>query len=410
VSDETNFSTFTTLRFLGSPHNFKSRTVPTVGKIYIMDITFITLHDLSPNATILYASQSVSDVLGYEPSDVVAKSCFDFFHPEQVPLARDIHSNQIKLDKAAMLSYCKLKNKQQEWVGCECVFTVVYDVFIAATTIHTKGLKSEKRKEMAPEISAVFSPVISSTPADPRYHMIKHLSTKFVDRERSCEPRVAFIINRYSRTLPILYATHTSLSILGISAEDIRGHSFLKCISENHLEGAVDAIERAKENDSLAYLRFPWRNPFSRDSLTFSSGSQNRNLIKSGFSSSRGLLSETAIQCSTFEVEAVVTCTSDGIVVVLRRARQMVSAPPVLFASPWATNPLPPPFPRHCGEGFLQTARDMAVFVWSIRINEEVFDQYAQGRPNKYGDRSDSYVGYGMETDTSESSGESEDE
>jgi len=375
-----------------------------------MDITFITLHDLSPNATILYASQSVSDVLGYEPADIVAKSCFDFFHPEQVPLARDIHSNQIKLDKAAMLSYCKLKNKQNEWVGCECVFTVVYDVFIAATTIHTKGLKSEKRKEMAPEISAVFTPVISSTPEDPRYYMIKHLSTKFVDTERNCEPRVAFIVNRYSRTLPILYATHTSLSILGISAEDIRGHSFLKCISENHLEGAVDAIERAKENDSLAYLRFPWRNPLSRNCLTSSFANRNSNLVESGFTSSRELLSEISIQNSAFEVEAVVTCTSDGIVVVLRRARQVVSAPPVLFASPWATNPLPPPAPRVCGEGFLQTARDMAVFVWSIRINEEVFDRFAQGKPNEYGNRPDGYIGYGIETDTSESSGESEDE
>ena len=29
-----------------------------------------------------------------------------------------------------------MKNKQGEWIKCECVFTIVYDVFIAATTLY----------------------------------------------------------------------------------------------------------------------------------------------------------------------------------------------------------------------------------------------------------------------------------
>jgi PAS domain S-box-containing protein len=69
--------------------------------------TFLTMHDLSPHATVLYASDSIDDVLGYEPEEVVGKSCFDYFHPEELPFARDIHGESIQFDNAAVLSYCR---------------------------------------------------------------------------------------------------------------------------------------------------------------------------------------------------------------------------------------------------------------------------------------------------------------
>ena len=69
--------------------------------------TFLTMHDLSPQATVLYASDSIDDVLGYEPEEVVGKSCFDYFHPEELPFARDKHGESIQFDNAAVLSYCR---------------------------------------------------------------------------------------------------------------------------------------------------------------------------------------------------------------------------------------------------------------------------------------------------------------
>ena len=65
------------------------------------------MHDLSPSATVLYASDSIEDVLGYEPEEVVGKSCFDYFHPDELPFARDEHGKSINFDKAAVLSYCR---------------------------------------------------------------------------------------------------------------------------------------------------------------------------------------------------------------------------------------------------------------------------------------------------------------
>lgn len=65
------------------------------------------MHDLSPNATLLYASDSIEDVLGYLPEEVIGKSCFDYFHPKELPFARDKHGESIQFDNAAVLAYCK---------------------------------------------------------------------------------------------------------------------------------------------------------------------------------------------------------------------------------------------------------------------------------------------------------------
>ena len=94
-------------------------------------------------------SQSIEDILGYHPNEVVGKSCWEYFHPDEIPFAQAVHGRSIKLDKAANLNYCKIKNKQGKWISCECVFTVVYDVLIASTSIYRNGPKSQSRQRIS---------------------------------------------------------------------------------------------------------------------------------------------------------------------------------------------------------------------------------------------------------------------
>ena len=46
------------------------------------------------------------------------------------------------MDKAAVLAYCRVRARDGSWVGCECCFTIVYDVMIVCTSIYRQGLKS----------------------------------------------------------------------------------------------------------------------------------------------------------------------------------------------------------------------------------------------------------------------------
>jgi PAS domain S-box-containing protein len=101
------------------------------------------LADLSHDANIVFASESIVDILGYQPQEVQGRSCFDYFHPDEVPFARSVHNRGVLLDKAAVLHYARILSKDGRWVSCECCFTVVHDVLVACTSIYRRGKKSE---------------------------------------------------------------------------------------------------------------------------------------------------------------------------------------------------------------------------------------------------------------------------
>lgn len=453
-----------------------------------MDVTFITIHDLTPEARILYASDSIVDILGHTPDEVVNKSVWDWFHPNEVPFARAKHDRGVRLDKAAVLSYASIRNRQGEYVSCECCFSVVYDVMVCCTSIYRNGIGSQKRAVDAPLIRRLFT----SSPEDPRYHMLSHLSSKFTTRneEQEHEPRAALFLNRFTRTLTVMYATSGIEQVVGISNEEMKGRSFYYCIEENCLPDAVKVLESAKGNDSIAYMRFRFRDPRLEDThdvtsseseddimtdVTYSDedeeseaddshnsrpsnpGGESASRSRSGHSSNSansngagphginrtesgdsthpsethegvfGNGSDTRSSTSSvgspqsearvepIELEAVVSCTSDGLVVCLRRARPMIPGslplpgapqqahPNGIFAAPWAHQPvfhpaLPQPLPYPLGaqhssmlqagpspafqNAFMQSIREVAVFAWALTgINGSLAD-YAKGSPS----------------------------
>ncbi|KAF2662680.1 hypothetical protein K491DRAFT_700407 [Lophiostoma macrostomum CBS 122681] len=441
-----------------------------------MDTTFITIHDLSVDARILYSSDSIVDILGHTPDEVVNRSVWDWFHPQDVPVAKRKHQRGVKLDKAAVLSYAHIKNRNGDYVCCECCFSVVYDVMVCCTSIYRAGISSQKRAVEAPLVRRLFA----SSPKDPRYHMLSHLSSKFSlgDEEQTHEPRAALFLNRFTRSLTVMYATSGIEQIIGISSEAMKGRSFYYCIQENCLEDAVRCLESAKGNDSIAYLRFFFRDPRQDDPpeatsseseddiMTDITGSEdeseggvdaghpfdrahsgnNHSSESSGTNSneppshprtdsadstntsdthgaifgddSAALSSTSSLAASPpqseardepIELEAVVSCTSDGLVVCLRRARPLVpTALPIvepayrngIFAAPWAQEPmfhpaLPRALPYPLGavhptmaqagptpalqDAFMQSIRDVAVFAWALTgINGTIAD-YAKG-------------------------------
>ncbi|QPC76424.1 hypothetical protein HYE68_007176 [Fusarium pseudograminearum] len=222
-----------------------------------MEHTFLTIHNLHPDANILYASDSIFEILGYSPQEVLGRSAFEYFHPEEIPYARSVHSRGVLLDKAAVLHYARLRSRDGRWVSSECVFSIVHDILFACISIYRCDAKSERRALAAPQVRRLFS----RSPRDPRYHMLEHLSPKFRLPPVEREPRAALILNRFTRTLTVMFATDAIASILGIPASQVQHKSFYECIRESCLDDAVRCLESAKANDSIAYLRFWSRDP-----------------------------------------------------------------------------------------------------------------------------------------------------
>lgn len=179
--------------------------------------------------------------------------------------------------------------------------------------------------------------------------MLTFISDKFSRRlvEPLHEPRAALFVNRFTRTATIMYATSGVSEILGLSPHQLVSRSFFFCIQEACLRDAVRCLESAKSNDSIAYLRFWFRDPLQGD--TDMAGYTTPNPTPS------------------IELEAVVSCTSDGLVVILRRARAPIPsaslpAQPVpaysngLFAAPWASEPILPQGTTNSHEGTIPRA------------------------------------------------------
>jgi len=395
-----------------------------------MNITFITIHDLSDEATILYSSDSIVDVLGYTPDEVVGNKAWEFFNPIELETAKKVHKRSHEMDKASVLVYCEIKNRDGNMVRCECAFSTVYNVLVACTSIYQEGQSTAQRQADAPIVRRKFS----SSPKDPRYHMLQHLSARFRQpvTEQSHEPRAALFLNRFTRTLTVMYATSGIEQIIGISAEDMKGLSFYYCIAEQSLQEAVRVLESAKGNDSIAYLRFTFRDPRQNDEPELeTSGSEvttDAEMTDAGEDDSPGDTSTNSASVQSLsnsdlllELEAVVSCTSDGLVVCLRRARphvpvEMHDTRPQIraypaqsyFAAPWGSNPIYSPTPPagFAREGlypgmplsytgmpsnmhsavsdsdFLNSIRECGVFAWDlVGINGELTN-YARGQPS----------------------------
>lgn len=287
-----------------------------------------------------------------------------------------------------------------------------------------------------------------------------------------------------------MYATAGIEDILGISAEDMRGKSFYFCVSESCLHDAIKCLENAKGNDSIAYLRFWFRDPTrdpprneqaadSDEEMTSEDGGvqlqpaahsdRATNGSYAARPTSRMDIDQPTIQRESHdsrassgdslrprdtheqifgiaqaanssasslglspshnnngprdpvELEAVISCASDGLVVCLRKARPMIPHPthrpgkPVyekgLFAAPWANDPILPPIdarpragfgtafapslgpmgarheavPHHHGgpEGndFMTAIRDQAIFAWALTGINGALAEFGKGTP-----------------------------
>lgn len=116
------------------------------------------ISDLTNEARILYSSDSIVDLLGYTPEEVLDKSSWEFFRSDELEKALQVHNDTVTLDKAAVLAYCHLKHKDGHWECCECSFSICYDVIVVCTSIYrqTSAQNSEFNLLSIDHVSRLF--------------------------------------------------------------------------------------------------------------------------------------------------------------------------------------------------------------------------------------------------------------
>ncbi|PPR07924.1 hypothetical protein CVT24_000904 [Panaeolus cyanescens] len=73
----------------------------------------------------LYMTESVTDLLGFEPHELIGRPSLELVHPDEFPRVRKLHYDTIQQDKAACLVYLRMRHKDpyRGYVLCGVVST-----------------------------------------------------------------------------------------------------------------------------------------------------------------------------------------------------------------------------------------------------------------------------------------------
>ncbi|KAK0202070.1 hypothetical protein DFS33DRAFT_1045482 [Desarmillaria ectypa] len=312
--------------------------------------SFIGIVDFSQEAKWLYMTDSVVELLGYEPHELYGHPSLELVHPDEVNRVRKLHHDTIKADKAAVLVYLRMKHKDpyKGYVLCGVSRTVVHNVLVGSVSFASPGAKALHNASTAQEITVISpaaenfqfrrwndpSPMPPSpppfstppqTPADPISY--EHLPSQSF--------RTALILNRFSLRCTIQYCSNDLL----IESTEAIGRSFFDYVSrrdEAIVTSWIDVIktwgvnERGQPSDGgfgfgkfalLAEAREsePRQEP-PNASRHHKHGTNKSRSSKRSSQTPRKSPHQPEVLQGTISVDAIFSAHSDGLMVILRRA------------------------------------------------------------------------------------------
>ncbi|KIJ96833.1 hypothetical protein K443DRAFT_10330 [Laccaria amethystina LaAM-08-1] len=143
-------------------------------------LSFIGIVDFSQEARWLYMTGSVTELLGFEPKELIGRSSLELVHPDEFPRVKKLHYDTIQLDKAAVLVYLRLRHKDpyKGYILCGIVSlflfslifidpprshgshtypagTVVHNVLVGSVSFASPGAKALHNASTAQEIEVI---------------------------------------------------------------------------------------------------------------------------------------------------------------------------------------------------------------------------------------------------------------
>ncbi|KAF6748489.1 hypothetical protein DFP72DRAFT_820090 [Ephemerocybe angulata] len=120
-------------------------------------VSFIGIVDFSQEARWLYMTDSVIDLLGFEPKELIGRPSLELVHPDEFPRVRQLHYDTIQMDKAAVLVYLRLRHKDpyKGYILCGISRTVVHNVLVGSVSFASPGAKALHNASTAQEITVI---------------------------------------------------------------------------------------------------------------------------------------------------------------------------------------------------------------------------------------------------------------
>ncbi|KAG0325123.1 hypothetical protein BGZ99_001033 [Dissophora globulifera] len=228
---------------------------------------FIAFHDLSLEGRFLWSSPSVYDVLGYTPDELVGVPGFDIINAEDIAQSRGIQKEIMLNDGVASQITVRYKAKDGRFVLCISVFSLCYDFFVCCTTVVHANPGAYKQLRAH---STVMSRLVGSKKEEferIKRHHEAFAANRWDTHAMELEPRVCMILNRFSRSLTIMYASSACERIFHIDPDHIVGKPILLFIRADDLASFVEQMDMIKATTAITYIRFWFQSPRLRQEI-----------------------------------------------------------------------------------------------------------------------------------------------
>ncbi|KAG0211687.1 hypothetical protein BGX28_007581 [Mortierella sp. GBA30] len=226
---------------------------------------FIVFCDLSPEAICLWVSPSTEDCLGYTPDEMIGKVSYTFIYTDvddTIPRARLNHQEVVLNDLVASQVIGRYRHKNGHPVRAIVVLSICYEFMVLCATLLME--ENEPYKHISVHSAAmtrIVEPRNQEFERIQRHHEAFRANHTWDPDGLQPEPRVCLILNRFSRSVAVMYASPSCELILHIDSEEIVGKPFLLFIRADDLASFVEQVDVAKATTAITHMRFWFQSP-----------------------------------------------------------------------------------------------------------------------------------------------------
>lgn len=259
-----------------------------------MDVNFIVIYDNSAKATVKFVSESVSEVLGFTAEELIGTCGYELTHPDERDALTLVHGNNVRKERLSTITTYRSRHKDGYYVPMDITTHYCFDTLICTNFAVTSPVSLKRKLRLASadityEILPDGTLCMNGSKEDATEVLREKLTRDkpWGDNEKvqlSQEPRFCMILNRYTAKATIVFATRLCQTVISLDPYDCIGKSIYEYISPKDKESVKKQIELSKQKEFIQRLRFDW------------------------------IVDENKLT----PIEAVISCTDDGIVFVGR--------------------------------------------------------------------------------------------
>ncbi|ORX95269.1 hypothetical protein K493DRAFT_337423 [Basidiobolus meristosporus CBS 931.73] len=251
-----------------------------------MEKNFIIIFDLTPQRIILYVSDSVTDVLGYTPDELIGKTGLYIIPEDHISGTNTFIAYQEISDSLATVLFCTARKKDSKVIPIECVASCCYNM-ITATIVEGELNNSKSKDRVAAADNIVYidkNPNCIHKVDGPQ--LLRLHKSQLPSTPIQFEPRVCMVLNRFTRKLTIMYCSIPASFVLGMNSKKCTGTSFISYIHQEDLSATINELDRVKSTACIGQVDLRFLSP----------------------------------ELGTINVSVVVSASCDGLIAILRRS------------------------------------------------------------------------------------------